>query len=153
MNQILQELLAVKDGIGVCWVGNAGWLLRAEGKLIAFDLDLDRASRLQPSPIPTEDIAPALDVSFVTHGHGDHFGGPTSRILAERSSCTFVIPANWVERAATCGIPEARVTVARPRQPLEVAGISVEPQRALHRTPTSASTAAPTWTIAAMCSR
>lgn len=132
MNPILQELLAVQDGIGLCWLGNNGWLIRADGKLVATDLDLDRASRLRPSPVPTADLAPVLDVVFTTHEHGDHFGEPTARILAERSGCAYVVPANCAERARACGLPESRIAVARPRQPFSIAGIPVEPQRALH---------------------
>ncbi|MGH2350318.1 MAG: MBL fold metallo-hydrolase [Chloroflexota bacterium] len=132
MNPILQELLAVQDGIGLCWLGNNGWLLRADGKLVAFDLDLDRASRLRPSPVPTADLAPVLDIVFITHEHGDHFGEPTARLLAERSRCTYVVPATCVDRARAFGLPDSRTVIARPRQPFTIAGIPVEPQRALH---------------------
>ncbi len=132
MNAILQDLLAVRDAIGLCWLGNLGWLLRAGDRLVAFDLDLDRPARLRPSPVPAADLAPVLDVVFVTHEHGDHFGEDTARILAERSACTYVVPANCVARAAQLGLPAARVVVARPRQPFEIAGIPVSPQRALH---------------------
>jgi L-ascorbate metabolism protein UlaG (beta-lactamase superfamily) len=132
MNPILHELLAVHTGLGVCWLGNNGWLLRADGKLVAFDLDLDRASRLRPSPVPAADLAPVIDAVFVTHGHGDHFGEPTARLLAERSRCAFVVPANCADRSRALGLPDSRLVTARPRQPFEVAGIPVEPQRALH---------------------
>ncbi|MDQ3702276.1 MAG: MBL fold metallo-hydrolase, partial [Chloroflexota bacterium] len=132
MHPILRDLLAVQDALGLCWLGNLGWLLRADDKLVAFDLDLDRASRLRPSPIPTADLAPVLDVVFVTHEHGDHFGEPTARFLAEHSRCTFVVPANCVHRAEHFGIPESRLVVARPGHPFEIAGIPVAPQRALH---------------------
>jgi L-ascorbate 6-phosphate lactonase len=132
MNPILDVLLAVTEGIGLCWLGNDGWLIRAEGKLLATDLDLDRANRLRPSPISTLDLAPVLDAVFITHEHGDHFGDGSARILAERSECTYVVPANCVEKAKTLGLPVARTVVARPRKPLEIAGITVEPQRALH---------------------
>jgi L-ascorbate 6-phosphate lactonase len=132
VNPILQDLLAVQGGIGLCWLGNLGWLMRAEGKLVTFDLDLDRANRLRRSPVPTADLAPVLDVVFITHEHGDHFGEGSARILAEQSGCTYVVPANCVEKARACGIPEARTVIARPRQPFEIAGIPVEPQRALH---------------------
>ena len=132
MNPILQKLLSVENGIGLCWLGNLGWLIRAGGRLIAFDLDLDRNSRLRPSPVSTQDIAPALDIEFITHGHGDHFSEPTSRILTGASGCRFVLPANCLEKARTLGIPEDRITVARPHQPFEIAGIPVEPRRALH---------------------
>ena len=42
MGAILQDLLAVRDALGLCWLGNLGWLLRAGERLVAFDLDLDR---------------------------------------------------------------------------------------------------------------
>jgi L-ascorbate metabolism protein UlaG (beta-lactamase superfamily) len=132
VNAVLHDLLAVSGEISLCWVGNDGWLIRGEGKLIATDLDLDRSSRLRPSPVPALDLAPVLDAIFVTHEHGDHFGENTTRILAERSACTFVVPVNCVERARGFSIPESRLVVARPRQPFEIAGIHVEPQRALH---------------------
>jgi len=132
MNAILRELLTVRDEIGLCWVGNAGWLVRGEGTLVAFDLDLERASRLRPSPVPAVDLAPVLDVAFVTHGHGDHFGEHSARILAEQSRCMFVVPANCVARAKGFGISDSRMVVARPGEPFEIAGLRVEPQRALH---------------------
>lgn len=132
VNALLQELLAIRDGIGLCWLGNDGWLLRAAGKLVATDLDLDRANRLNPSPIPSADLAPVLDAVFITHEHGDHFGEGTARILAAQSSCTYVIPANCVDRAHSVGLPDSRIVVAHPRQPMAVAGLDVEPQRALH---------------------
>jgi L-ascorbate metabolism protein UlaG (beta-lactamase superfamily) len=132
MNPILQNLLTIQEGIGLCWLGNDGWLIRAAGRLVAFDLDLDRANRLQPSPVPTADLAPDLDIVFITHAHGDHFGEHTARLLAERSRCTYVVPANCVDRARSYGLPDARIVVARPREPFEIAGIAVAPQRALH---------------------
>ena len=135
MHPLLHELLAFRDGIGLCWLGNNGWLIRAAGRLVACDLDLDRTGRpgrLRPSPIPTADLAPVLDVVFITHEHGDHFGEATARLLAERSRCTYVVPANCVDRARRYGFPDARLVVARPREPFEIAGIAVAPQRALH---------------------
>ncbi|MCZ6633034.1 MAG: MBL fold metallo-hydrolase [bacterium] len=131
-NSILEKLLALKTGIGICWLGNLGWLIRTEGRLLAFDLDLDRDSRLQPSPIATEELAPVLDIQFITHGHGDHFSGPTSRILAEQSACRFILPTNCLDNAREFGIPESRITIAHPFQAFELDGIPIEPRRALH---------------------
>ena len=86
MNPVLQQLLTADSGIGLCWLGNLGWLLCADGKLIATDLGLDRSSRLFPSPIPTAELAPHLDLHFITHEHRDHFSGPTSEILGPRTA-------------------------------------------------------------------
>jgi L-ascorbate metabolism protein UlaG (beta-lactamase superfamily) len=141
MNRILEELLDEDGGIGVCWLGNLSWLLRSDGKLIATDLDLDRDSRLFPSPIPTQDLAEHLDVLFITHEHGDHFAESTARILSEHSGCRFVLPESCLSRAQAFGIDSARITVAIPDHrpqgeptlvPLEVEGIRVEPVRAFH---------------------
>jgi len=96
------------------WLGNLGWLLRSDDKLIPTDLDLDRDTRLSPSPIPAEEIGLHLDALFTTHEHGNHFSGPTTRILVDSSSCQFIVPANCVARAHEFGIPDNRLTVAIP---------------------------------------
>ena len=49
----LQEIVSTQQGVALCWLGNLGWLIYADGTLIATDLDLDREGRIQPSPIPT----------------------------------------------------------------------------------------------------
>jgi L-ascorbate metabolism protein UlaG (beta-lactamase superfamily) len=113
-------------------LGNLSWLIYGEGRLIASDLDLDRQGRLEPSPIPTAEIAPLLDVHLITHGHEDHFSSPTSAVLAAASDCTFVVPASCVEKARGIGLPASRVRVARPGAPFDLDGLHVEPQRALH---------------------
>jgi L-ascorbate 6-phosphate lactonase len=129
---LLQEMLSVQPGIALCWLGNLSWLIYADGQLIATDLDLDREGRIQASPIPTHDIAPALNVHLITHGHEDHFSSPSCRILAEKSDCTFVVPANCLDKAQGLGVPEPRLRVARPGEPFDLPGLHVEPQRALH---------------------
>jgi L-ascorbate metabolism protein UlaG (beta-lactamase superfamily) len=129
----LERLLAVEDGLGVCWIGNAGWLVRSEGKLIAFDPDLDPGGlRVEPPPLTAEELAPVLDAVFITHEHGDHFNDHTGRVLAGKSDCLFVLPANCIEKASRLGIPVDRVRLARPGQAMQVAGARVQPLRALH---------------------
>ena len=39
----------------------------------------DLARRENPPQVSVAQVAKLLDVSFVTHGHGDHFNGPTTR--------------------------------------------------------------------------
>jgi L-ascorbate 6-phosphate lactonase len=128
----LESLLSTSEGISVCWLGNLSWLIYAEGRLVAVDLDLDWEQRVKRSPIATEEIAPALDLHFITHAHGDHFSDTTSGKLAASSDCVFVIPANCVDKARKLSIPDARIHVARPGEPFDLPGVHVEPLRALH---------------------
>jgi len=122
-----------KDGLALWWTGQNGWLMKAQGVLIGTDLVLADQERLDsPPPVSAEQIAPLLDVSIVTHGHSDHFHGPTSRILLEKSRCIFVMPANCLDEATQFGIPTDRLVVARPRQSLDVRGIRIDVLRAIH---------------------
>ena len=131
-NEILKKLISIKKGIAVCWLGNIGWLIRADGCLVAFDLVLNHKNHLEKSPISAEQLAPVLDVHFITHEHGDHFNQATSKVLAEKSNCQFVVPANCIETANKIGIPTNRIRIARPREPFQLGKIHVEPLRAIH---------------------
>ncbi|MCU0521931.1 MAG: MBL fold metallo-hydrolase [Anaerolineae bacterium] len=131
-NIVIDQLVASPNFVSVCWLGNLSWLIHSGGQVIAFDLDLDHDLRLRPSPVATEEIAPILDVLFITHEHGDHFNAVTGAILAQRSRCTFVVPASCEAKARNIGVPEERLRIARPREPFDLLGIHVRPIRALH---------------------
>ncbi len=132
-DEILCQIRDHKDGVALWWTGQNGWLIKGQDVLIGTDLVLADHERLgNPPPVSAEQIAPLLDVSIVTHGHSDHFHGPTSRILLEKSQCVFVIPANCLGEATRLGIPANRVIVARPRQSLDVRGIRIDVLRAIH---------------------
>jgi L-ascorbate 6-phosphate lactonase len=126
------ERMRSTPGLSLVWLGNLGWLIHADGTLIATDLDLHLDLRLRPSPVPVEAIAPQLAALLVTHEHGDHFNPQTVRYLAERSSCRFVLPASCRAKAREIGIPDDRVDLARPGSTLDVAGVAVTPTHALH---------------------
>ena len=127
---VLDEIRQHGGGLAIWWTGHNGWLIKSDGLLLGIDLVLDDQSREHVSPISAAELAGELDISFITHGHGDHFNAPTAKVLAEKSKCLFVIPRNCLEKARDFGIPENRIVVARPRQPVEVRGIKVEPLRA-----------------------
>ncbi|MFC2087137.1 MBL fold metallo-hydrolase [Bacteroidota bacterium] len=131
-DKLLQELMSVSEGMGICWLGNIGWLLYAENKLIAFDLDLLDDLRINPSPISLKAIASRLDVHFVTHEHDDHFNQATSEVLAQHSDCLFVIPEFCRPKAERIRIPDERIVIATPNEPFEIKGIDVHPIPAMH---------------------
>ncbi len=127
--RILDEVKAHRSGLAVWWTGHNGWLIKSDGLLVGTDLATEDEARLYRSPITAEELAPLLDIAFITHRHGDHFNRRTARILAERGQCTFVMPANCVEDARRLGIPASRIKVASPRQPFELKGVKVSPLR------------------------
>ncbi len=130
---ILAQLLSIQSGMGFCWLGNDGWLIRGQELLIAFDPDLrEPPSRLRKSPVSAEEMAPSLDAVFISHRHGDHFDPYTAAILAKKSTCIFVVPANSVDRAQSAGVPDDRIVVSRPRENFELLGLAVQPTRAYH---------------------
>lgn len=128
---LMSEIHKHDAGLTLWWTGHNGWLIKYGGVLIGTDLVLNDPRR-PPAPISADEVAGLLDISFVTHGHNDHFNSTTSKVLAENSHCLFVLPQSCLERAKSLGVPPERIVVARPRQPLELKGIKIEPLRALH---------------------
>ena len=52
-NDLVDQIRAHEDGIGLWWMGNAGWLIKADGLLIGIDVRLrhrDRRSRCRSPP-------------------------------------------------------------------------------------------------------
>ena len=130
---MLAEIRGHTNGLALWWTGHNGWLIKSDGVLIGTDLVLaDPGRRKNPPPVSAEQIAPMLNVSLITHGHGDHFNGPTTRILLRKSKCVFVLPASCLDEAKQFGIPAERIVVAHPRESFEIQGIKVDALRAIH---------------------
>jgi L-ascorbate 6-phosphate lactonase len=135
-SRIIDEIKAHKSGMAVWWTGHNGWLIKYNDMLIGTDLALESEERAVMAPVSAAELAPELDVSFITHEHGDHFERETSRILAKNGHCLFVMPSNCNEIAQTeADIPEARIRVAKPRVPFTIDDIKIEPIRAIHGNP------------------
>lgn len=130
--RMIDEINEHKSGTAVWWIGQGSWIIKSGDLVISTDLFLENKGRIAASPITPQEIAPILDVAFITHGHGDHFEEYTSRILAEKSTCMFVMPENCLQIAKKFGIDEKRIVVAKPREPFEIKGIKVDPLRAIH---------------------
>lgn len=130
--RMIDQIRNHKIGTAVWWAGQDSWVIKSGDLVIANDLFLENTERITPAPITPEEIASVIDISFVTHAHGDHFEEYTSRILVEKSSCIFVLPESCLPEAHKMKIPDNRIVVARPREPFEIKGIKVEPIRAIH---------------------
>jgi len=130
--RLIDEIKAHDEGVGLWWAGHNGWLIKSGDLLISTDILLDYRLRALPSSITNEELAKELDISFITHGHGDHFSRTTSAYLVENSDCIFVFPESCIPIADELKIPVHRRQVAKPREAFEVKGIKVEPIRAIH---------------------
>lgn len=130
--RMIDEIRDHKTGTAVWWIGQGSWIIKSGDLVISTDLFLENNGRIAPSPVTPEELASVLDVAFITHGHGDHFEEYTSRILAAKSDCMFVLPENCLKIAQKIGIPLERIVIAKPREPFEIKGIKVDPLRALH---------------------
>jgi hypothetical protein len=87
--RICNEIKAHKAGLAVWWTGHNGWLIKSDTLLIGTDLATEDQGRLYQSPITAAELAPMLDVAFITHKHGDHFNRKTARVGHRpcRSNC------------------------------------------------------------------
>jgi L-ascorbate metabolism protein UlaG (beta-lactamase superfamily) len=130
--KMIDDIKAHKSGVGVWWAGHNSWIIRSGDLVVTTDLYLENSIRLAPSPITPEEIASVIDISFVTHAHGDHFNEYTSRILLEKSSCMFVMPESCLPVARKLKIPDNRIVIAKPRESFEVKGVKVDAIRAIH---------------------
>jgi L-ascorbate metabolism protein UlaG (beta-lactamase superfamily) len=131
-HKMINEIKEHDTGTAIWWAGHDSWLIKTDKLLIANDLYLQEEGRIDPLPVTAEELAPYLDLVFITHEHDDHFHARTCQLLAEKSKCMFILPESCIEKANKLRIPEERRIIAQPRKPFELKGIKVEPLRAIH---------------------
>ena len=130
--RMIDQIKSQTTGTSVWWAGQDSWIIKSGNLVIATDLFLENKGRIAPAPVTPDELAEILDISFVSHAHGDHFEEYTTKILVDKSSCQFVLPESCLEEAHRMKIPDSRIIIARPRVPFEIKGIKVEPIRAIH---------------------
>ncbi len=131
MHPLLRDLYSCEE-LAVMWLGNNSWLIHQNGVLLASDIDLASDYRIHPSPLSARDIAPHLDVHFITHGHSDHLNEGMNRIFMEQGSCSFVLPENCEEIAHSLGIDRERLKITRPGEEFTIFGVHVQTLLAIH---------------------
>jgi len=130
--RLIEEIKNHSGNAAVWWLGHNSWLIKSGDVVVATDLLLQDSYKPEPSPVTPEELAPILDISFITHGHDDHFNKYTTKILLEKSQCIFVLPESCLEIARELGIPDNRMVIAKPRESFELMGIQVDALRAIH---------------------
>jgi L-ascorbate metabolism protein UlaG (beta-lactamase superfamily) len=97
--KMIDQIREHKTGLAVWWIGQDSWIIKSGDLVISTDLFLQDEGRISPSPVNPHELAPILDIAFVTHGHGDHFEPYTNKILAAESKCKFVLPESCLDEA------------------------------------------------------
>ncbi|MGE0452835.1 MAG: MBL fold metallo-hydrolase [Vicinamibacteria bacterium] len=127
-------------GLSLWWTGNAGWLLRAPEVLLGVDLVLEPDEPFLAEfsmdvryerPLRAADLT-KLDLSLVSHAHGDHFARRTTEVLLRVSRCRFLLPRSCLTVADELGIPEARRILAVPGEEIRLPGVTILPVHAIH---------------------
>ena len=110
------------DGVGVAWLGQAGFSLRYEDLRIFLDPYLSDYleqkyrgtnqphERLMAVPIELQEVE-RLDWVICTHQHSDHMDPEALPILAAKSpACRFIIPRASQEHLLNLGVPNEQIT-------------------------------------------
>jgi L-ascorbate metabolism protein UlaG (beta-lactamase superfamily) len=127
---VLEQIRAHRSGLAIWWVGNAGWLIKADNVLIGIDLDLSTTGKVAPPVITADELAGEIDVAFASHHHGDHCNVPTITALAKGERTTLVLPKPCLDRVRDIG--KDRLIMPEPGKPFDIKTIRVEPIHAIH---------------------
>ncbi len=117
-------------GLGLAWLGQAGFVLRIGEAVVLVDPYLSdhlaakyRGTRFPHARMMAAPIAPdgfpRVDLVLCTHRHSDHMDPGTLRVLSARHpGCRFVLPASEQRHAEALGLDPARLVAADAGQAL-----------------------------------
>jgi L-ascorbate metabolism protein UlaG (beta-lactamase superfamily) len=144
---LADELARSHEGLSLFWLGQAGFLLRHDERVVLIDPYLSDSlaekyrgrpfdhRRSMTAPI-TPEAVPRVDLVLCTHRHGDHMDAGTLPVLAQlHPGCRFVVPTAERPHASAIGLPPDRLIAAdvgTTLSPLD--GVSITPIPAAHET-------------------
>jgi L-ascorbate metabolism protein UlaG (beta-lactamase superfamily) len=126
--------MPLSAGVGLCWLGQAGFALRTATTTALIDPFLSTGhGRDYPSALLPE-RATGVDVVLCTHEHVDHFDAESAPAIAAASpGAVFVVPTPIVDMVTEAGIAPDRVVGVQPdAAPLDLAGLSIRAVPAMH---------------------
>ncbi len=129
----LRELRVPEGAVGLSWLGQAGFILRAGPATALLDPFLaPHEGRLYESALPPA-RAEGIDVVLCSHEHVDHFDAASAPAIAAASpGAVFVVPRPIVDMVTEAGISPDRVVGMQPGERLELAGLAIRAVPAMH---------------------
>jgi L-ascorbate 6-phosphate lactonase len=131
--ETLRELPLPDRGVGLSWLGQAGFVVRTTAATVLIDPFLSPSDgRLYESALPPA-RAEGVDLVLCTHEHVDHFDATGAPAVAAASpGAVFVVPAPIVDMVTEAGVAADRVVGVQPGDDLELAGVRIRPVPAMH---------------------
>lgn len=129
----LRQLTVPQGAVGLSWLGQAGFILRAGGTTALLDPFLaPYRGRVYESGLAAAQ-AEGIDLVLCTHEHVDHFDAESAPAIAKASpGAVFVVPTPIVDMVTEAGIPADRVVGLQPGQTVELAGLGIGAVPAMH---------------------
>jgi L-ascorbate metabolism protein UlaG (beta-lactamase superfamily) len=126
--------MPLADGVGLSWLGQAGFILRAGAATALIDPFLSTGHDREYLSTLTPAAATGIDVVLCTHEHIDHFDAESAPGIASASpQAIFVVPTPIVDMVTEAGIAADRVVGVQPDDPpIELAGVSIRAVPAMH---------------------
>lgn len=125
---------AVPDGgVGLSWLGQAGFILRSGETVALLDPFLAPWEGREYESGLTASRTEGIDVVLCTHEHVDHFDADSAPAIAAASpGAVFVVPTPIVDLVTEAGIAPDRVVGMQPGETVELAGLRVRAVPAMH---------------------
>jgi len=126
--------LEVPDGaVGLSWLGQAGFMMRAAGATALLDPFLAPYHGREYESALAPDAVRDVDLVLCTHEHVDHFDAASAPAIAAASpGAVFVVPTPIVDMVTEAGIAADRVVGLQPGETLDLAGLTIGAVPALH---------------------
>lgn len=142
VNRILDLKLANKQ-VGVCYIGQEGFIFKYKDKYIAIDPYLSdyvdqnccqfvKWERLYNPPMDGEDLD-FIDLVLLTHTHYDHSDPWTlKKILKVNNHCKFLVSKAEINTYLSYGIPQERLIEGVDNETVLFDNIKIIPYKAAH---------------------